>query len=341
MSNENLLPIDAVVTWVDGQDPKHMQKLNAYIAEIGGRRPVTADPTRFHNDGEITYCIVSLLKYAPWLRYIHIVTDDQTPDIFNQLKGTPWEHKVKLVDHKDIFAGYEHVLPVFNIRSIMTVLWRIPGLSERFLFLNDDFALVQPVQPENFFHEKGIVVRGQWRSMHDRRLSVRIRDWWFKYIPKTQAQKLRDRAKHRDAQKNSARLAGFTDKYFWLRHEPHPWRISTTQQFFDKNPELFERNLAQKLRTPDQFICETLVAFLEMKAGTAVIDDSLMAFKLDPPDQSEKELRTMMRQADEDPSYVFACVQSLEKANPQLRQDIIDWLNKRVGTLEGLLKGSD
>jgi hypothetical protein len=49
----------------------------------------------------------------------------------------------------------------------------------------------------------------------------------------------------------------------------------------------------------------------------------------------------MMRQADEDPSYVFACVQSLEKANPQLRQDIIDWLNKRVGTLECLLKGSD
>ncbi|RYY76547.1 MAG: capsular biosynthesis protein [Gammaproteobacteria bacterium] len=338
MLDESLMPIDAVVTWVDGQDPRHMQKLNAYVAEIGGRRPVTADPTRFHNDGEINYCITSLLKYAPWIRTIYLVTDDQTPDIFHRLKGTQWEQKVKIVDHKDIYAGYEHVLPIFNIRSIMTVLWRIPGLSERFLFLNDDFALVQPVFPENFFHKDGIVVRGQWRPVQDRRLSVRLRDWWFKYIPKTKKQKFRDRAKHRNAQIYSARLAGYTDQYFCVGHEPHPWRISTIRKFFAENPELFERNLTPKLRTPDQFICEALVAFLEMKAGTAIVDDSLVAFKLDPPDQSEKELRDIMRRADEDKSYVFACVQSLEKANPKLRQDIIEWLNRRVGSLSDFLK---
>lgn len=337
MSSENFHPIDAVVTWVDGQDPKHLKKLNAYIAELGGQRPVTADPTRFHDDGEINYCIVSLLKFAPWLRYIYIVTDDQVPDIFNQLKGTQWEEKVKLIDHKDIFSSYEHALPTFNIRSIMTVLWRIPGLSERFLFLNDDFSLIQPVRPEDFFHENGIVLRGQWRSMEDRRLIARLRKWWFKFIPKTKKQILRERAKHREAQKNSARLAGFTDRYFWLRHEPHPWRISTIKTFFDQNPELFEKNLAPKLRLPDQFICESLAAFLELKGGTAFIDESLMALKIDPPDQTEKELRNMIERADRDASCVFICVQSLEKAPPELHQHIINWLDRRIGSLDDLL----
>ncbi len=330
-------PIDAVITWVDGQDPKHLHKLNAYIAEIGGKRPVTADPTRFHNDGEIDYCVVSLLKFAPWLRYIYIVTDDQVPDIFNQLKGTPWEKKVRLIDHRIIFAGYEQVLPTFNIRSIMTVLWRIPGLAEHFLYLNDDFFLIQPVKPEDFFRDQMIVIRGQWRPMEDVRLIARLRSFWFKYVSASRQQKLLDRAKHREAQKNSARLAGFTDKYFWIRHEPHPWRKSTISNFFDQHQDLFERNLAPKLRQPNQFICEALAAYLELNSGTALIEDALMALKIDPPDQSEKELRKMIDQADRDPSCAFICVQSLEKAPPALHQHIVAWLNRRIGSLAELL----
>jgi hypothetical protein len=338
MSEENLHPIDAVITWVDGQDPKHLQKLNTYLAELGVSRPRTADPTRFHNDGEINYCILSLLKFAPWIRNIYVVTDDQVPDIVTQLKGTQWEQKVKVVDHKVIFAGYEGVLPTFNIRSIMTVLWRIPDLAERFLFFNDDIALIQPVKPEDFFHEEGIVIRGEWRSMKDKRWANRIRDAWFRYVPKTKKQKLRDRAKHTNAQINSARIAGFSDDFFWLRHEPHPWRISTIRSFFEKNPELFRRNMLPKLRDPDQFICEALVAYLELKAGTAVIDQSLMALKLDPPDQTEHDLLRMMLHADQDASCAFVCVQSLEKAHPELHQKIVSWMDKRIGTLDDLLK---
>lgn len=338
MSTKSLYPIDAVVTWVDGQDPKHLQKLNAYIAEIGGFKPRTADPTRFHNDGEINYCLISLLKFAPWLRNIYLVTDDQVPAIFKSLKGTPWENKVKLVDHKTIFSGYEEVLPTFNIRSILTVLWRIPGLSERFLFLNDDFALIRPVKPENFFHENGIVLRGEWRPMRDKRWANRIRDVWFQYIPKTKKQKLKDRAKHTNAQIHSARIAGFSDQYFWLRHEPHPWRVSTLKIFFDNNKNIFERNLRPKLRDPDQFICEALAAYLELKAGTAIIDDSLIALKIDPPDQTEAELIDMISQADRDPTCAFVCVQSLEKAQPELHQFIVEWLDRRIGTLGELIE---
>lgn len=336
MSSVSLHPIDAVITWVDGQDPKHLQKLNAYITEIGGQRPRTADPTRFHNDGEINYCVVSLLKYAPWLRTIYIVTDEQTPDIVNQVKGTPWEQKIKLVDHKEIFSGYEQVLPTFNIRSIMTVLWRIPNLAERFIFLNDDFMLIRPVTPGHFFHNDGIIVRGEWRPLADTRWKSRFRKMWYTFIPKTKKQILHEKVKHRDAQKNTARLAGFTDSYLFLNHEPHPWRKSTTSEFFKKNPNLFFSNITPKLRSNGQFITEALAAFLEIKAGTAILDNSLKTIEIDPPRQSEEFIKETIKRADVDEKYTFACVQSIEKATPEMREYVMDWLDYRVGKLSDL-----
>lgn len=338
MSSESLHPIDAVITWVDGQDPKHIQKLNHYLAQIGGHRPRTADPTRFHNDDEITYCVVSLLRYAPWLRYIYIVTDDQVPDVLRQIKNTSWAPRVKLIDHKDIFAGYEHALPTFNIRSIMTVLWRIPDLAERFIFLNDDFMLIQPVTPEQFFHDGGIVVRGEWRPLQDKRWKTRLRRLWFALVPKTQKQIIHEKVKHRDAQKNTARLAGFTEQYLFLNHEPHPWRKSTTGSFFENNPALLTSNILPKLRSNNQFITEALAAFLEVKAGTAKIDNSLKTLEIDPPKQTEFDIKEMIRRADSDQSYAFACVQSIEMAAPELRAYIKAWLDKRVGTLNDVMR---
>lgn len=335
MPSENSYPIDAVITWVDGQDPKHLQKLNAYIASIGGQRPRTADPTRFHDDGEISYCVISLLKYAPWLRHIYIVTDDQVPNIINQLKGTQWEEKVKLVDHKEIFIGHEHVLPTFNARSIITMVWRIPGLSERFLFLNDDFFLIRPVNPDNFFHDHGIVVRGEWRDLEEKRWTKKLRKFILKYIPKTKGQKLRERVKYRDAQKNSARLSGFTNKYFFLNHEPRPWRKSTTQAFFEKNPDVFLSNISHRLRSSTQFLCELLAIFLEIKAGSVIYDPLSRSVEIDPPQQTEEDIKRIIKVVDEDKDYLFVCVQSLEKADPELRKYIVEWLDRRIGPLIG------
>ncbi len=337
MSSENFHPIDAVVTWVDGQDPKHLKKLNAYIAELGGQRPVTADPTRFHDDGEINYCIVSLLKFAPWLRYIYIVTDDQVPDIFNQLKGTEWEEKVKLIDHKDIFIGYEHVLPTFNARSIVTMLWRIPGLSERFLFLNDDFSLIRPAKPEHFFHEGGIVVRGQWKKINDKLLLNALKQGWFKFFSKSRKQLLKDRAKHRNALKGAAKLAGFSDKYFLTHHEPRPLRVSTIANFYSANPQVFTDNLTPKLRDPRQFLTEALATYLEMKSGTAIVDNVIWSLKIVPPEQADQDLRARMEKAQVDENCLFVCLQSLEKAPPELHQHIINWLDRRIGSLDDLL----
>ena len=120
--------IDAVVTWVDGNSLSHQTKLAKRLHQAGIPL-IKVDNARFHSSNEITYCIRSLLKNASWLRTIYIVTDDQKPQIIDQLLGTKYEGRVKLVDHKEIFHGFEDCLPTFNSLSIETMIWRIPGLS--------------------------------------------------------------------------------------------------------------------------------------------------------------------------------------------------------------------
>jgi MFS family permease len=61
------------------------------------------------------------------------------------------------------------------------MLWRIPDLAEDFLYVNDDFAIVQPVQPTDFFRDGRVVLRGRWKpkSAHQplRRALEAVRRW--------------------------------------------------------------------------------------------------------------------------------------------------------------------
>jgi hypothetical protein len=166
--SNNQSPIDAVITWVDGADPNHKAKLDAYLSSIGNVRPRSANPARFSSVGEIEYCVVSLLRFAPWIRTIFIVTDQQQPDFMAKLVGTAYESRIKIVDHSVIFSGYEQYLPTFNSMSISSMLWRIPGIAERFLFLNDDFALIRPVESSAFFRGDKVVLHGVWRTQTDK-----------------------------------------------------------------------------------------------------------------------------------------------------------------------------
>jgi hypothetical protein len=86
--------------------------------------------------------------FAPWVRTIHVVTAGQTP---------PWldasHPRVRMVDHREILPT--EALPTFNSQAIETGLHRIPGLSEHFLYFNDDMFLGRPVAPEAFFDSAG------------------------------------------------------------------------------------------------------------------------------------------------------------------------------------------
>jgi hypothetical protein len=321
-------PIDAVITWVDGADPAHAKKLNDYLATLGGPRPRAANPIRFHHSGELDYCVTSLLRFAPWLRTVYIVTDNQVPAIICRLKGTEHEGRVVIVDHKTIFAGFERYLPTFNSSSILAVLWRIPGLAEQFIFLNDDFALIQPVTPDDFFRNGQVVLRGIWRVFAENGFRKQIQRWinrmFSRNVPEMQ------RAGYLAGQELSAKAVGFTDRYFQIPHNPHSWRVSTFKRFFEENPQLLDFSVSFRLRSAEQFIVEGLSAHLELMSNNAIIDNKLKTVQLKPADQAFIRIQRKIEAADKDVRYAFVCIQSIENAPEKIQKFIFSWLDKRI-----------
>jgi hypothetical protein len=143
-------PIDAVYTWVDGADSLWRARRDAALAEAGALREAAAGEARFTSRDELRYSLRSLTACAPWIRHVWIVTDGQVP---------PWLDEthpgVTVVDHKEIFTD-PSVLPVFNSHAIETQLHHIDGLSEHFLYLNDDFFLGRPLPASTFFDGNGL-----------------------------------------------------------------------------------------------------------------------------------------------------------------------------------------
>lgn len=332
------LPIDAVITWVDGADPKHKAKLDVYLASIGGVRPRAANPARFNSVGEIEYCVVSLLRFAPWIRTIFIVSDQQKPEFISKLAGTAYESRIKVVDHSVIFAGYEQYLPTFNSMSISSMLWRIPGIAERFLFLNDDFALIHPVVPSAFFRGDKVVLHGAWRTQTDRRIVNRISGVFKKLLGRRAKDSIDVRVRFIGVQENAARMLGYSEKVFQLEHNPHPWKLSTWQQYFAVHPDELEKNISFRLRSVQQFVPEGFSAHYEIKNGNAVIDNSVKTLQLKPADQAMLRVKSKLGLAERDTRYAFVCIQSLENASKETFSLIINWLDSKIGTFDQLLK---
>lgn len=320
------MAVDAVITWVDGGDPAHRDKLATYLQSIGGAPPPAARAARFHDAGEIDWCVASILRHAPWIDRIFVVTDAQTPPLVARIAGTPMATRVRIVDHRELFAGFERCLPTFNSRAIISLLWRIDGLSEEFIYFNDDFSLLRPVRETDFFRDGKVVVRGQWQAQSHRRLGRRI----VQALKRLRGARP-DHAGNHDAQESSARLAGFADRYYRMFHNPYPMRRSTLLAFFEEHPNLLESNVSHRLRSSAQFKAEVLAAHLEIARGEAVFDNALRTVQLKPRQQSAQRLRAKMAMADRDAGFAFACVQSLELADAGMQSEIAAWLRRHAG----------
>jgi hypothetical protein len=329
--------IDAVITWVDGADPAHAARLADYLAQSGGERPLAAHATRFADAGEIEYCLASIVRFAPWIRTVHILTDRQVPPLVARLAGTPWAGRVRVVDHREAFAGFEQHLPSFNSRAIISTLWRIPDLADAFVYFNDDFVLLRPVRPDDFFRDGKLVLRGRWEAQSQRRPWRRLVTGVRRAFGRDPAQVATARVRNLAAQEHSARLGGFADTYLRLFHNPFPMRRSTLARHFAAHPQLLEANLGPKLRAATQFKTEALAAHLEAAQGTAVTDNTLRTVQLKPAEQWLPRLRRELAQADADPRYAFAVVQSLDQAPAPARAAVLEWLDRRVGPLDAAL----
>ena len=113
--------------------------------------------SRFADNQELRYSLRSVERFAPWVRQIFIVTNGQIPSWLNL--DNP---RIKIVTHAEIFSNKSH-LPTFSSPAIESHLHKIPGLSKKFIYLNDDVMFGADVWPDDFYtHAKGQKVFLSW-----------------------------------------------------------------------------------------------------------------------------------------------------------------------------------
>ncbi|XP_068800949.1 N-acetylglucosamine-1-phosphotransferase subunits alpha/beta isoform X3 [Struthio camelus] len=113
--------------------------------------------SRFEDNEELRYSLRSIERHAPWVRHIFIVTNGQIPSWLNL--DNP---RITIVTHQEIFRNVSH-LPTFSSPAIESHIHRISGLSQKFIYLNDDVMFGKDVWPDDFYsHSKGQKVYLTW-----------------------------------------------------------------------------------------------------------------------------------------------------------------------------------
>lgn len=139
---ENKQQIDIVIPWVDGSDPEWQREFKKYRAQESGRDDNSE--IRYRDWDNLQYLFRGIEKFAPWVRKVHFITTGQKPKWLNL--DAP---KLNFVKHEDFIP--KECLPTFSVRPIELNLHRIEGLSEQFVYFNDDYFLLRPIKPERFF----------------------------------------------------------------------------------------------------------------------------------------------------------------------------------------------
>lgn len=139
-------PIDFVVTWVDGNDQAWREEKEQYWSRIhGGEVSIKGNGfERYRDWDQFMYWFRAVEMYAPWVRYVYLVTWGHVPKWLNL--NHP---KLRIIKHPD-YIDREY-LPTFQSIPIEINLHRINDLSEHFVYFNDDQLLTSPVLPVDFF----------------------------------------------------------------------------------------------------------------------------------------------------------------------------------------------
>lgn len=136
--------IDFVISWVDGNDKEWKKEREKYTVEDNNDN----SDVRYRDWDNLKYWFRGVEKFAPFVNKIYFITYGHLPEWLNI--NNP---KLVIVNHKDYIP--EKYLPTFNSHTIELNLHRIKGLSENFVYFNDDMFLNDYVEEKDFF-KKGL-----------------------------------------------------------------------------------------------------------------------------------------------------------------------------------------
>ncbi len=240
--------IDMVFSWVDGSSDEFQRerakRMQAYVVGEGDD-----SEARFRQIDELKYALRSVHMHAPWVRRIFIATDSPAPE---WLADHP---KVTIVRAEEMFAD-PSVLPTHNSHAVEAQLHRIEGLSEHFLYSNDDMFFGRPLKPDVFFSPGGITKFVE--------ATTRIG------MGETHAK----RSGHDNAARTNRRLLRERFGAITTRHLEHcaaPLRRSVMAELEAEFPEDFRRTAAARFRSAtDISVTNSLYHYYALMTGRAV-----------------------------------------------------------------------
>lgn len=232
-------PVDIVYLWVDGSDPawrakRHAAALCLDAAESQSMAPYGNVEGRFRDNGELRYSLRALERFFPGHGHVYLVTDGQTPDWLRP------SSRLTVVSHQDLLPANR--LPTFDSGNIESYIHHIPGLSERYIYLNDDVFFGAPVRLDHWFWSGGFyaawsddlaVTEGPMRPQDNSLENAsRLSNQWLSTLP-------------------ALTQAGYRHTPRTFAHSPRPMLKSLLFRLEDEAPELFERVRSGVFRTWD------------------------------------------------------------------------------------------
>jgi hypothetical protein len=298
-------PVDAVYLWVDDSDPRWRAKRDAVRQRLGmAPSPAVDDETlaahRFRDPGELRASLRSLETYAPWIRRIYLVTDEQRPEWLDVDHG-----RITVVDHREIFAD-PSVLPSYNSHAIGSQIHRIPDLADHYLLMNDDVMFSKAVSPSDFFTPQGM---------------LRIN-----FSPVLRAAVSRDRQSDLELARSNA--ADLLERDYGRRvanlfgHVPVPQRKDIALELEDRYGEEIRRTVASPFRSPDDVVVNSFLhLYTALFTGRGVQGGLKFGyFNIGRP-----EVRERMDRPETAGSYQVLCVNDVPARDGEAEADP-EWL---------------
>lgn len=136
--------IDFVITWVDGDDEEWLVKKRSFMKSTD-LSTVDARARRFRDWDNLVYLFRGISHFTPWVNHVYLVTPNQRPEWLNFDC-----ERISLINQDDLFEDKDAV-PTFNNCAIELLFHKIPGLSEQFVYFNDDMFILRETPPTDFF----------------------------------------------------------------------------------------------------------------------------------------------------------------------------------------------
>ena len=308
--------IDAVITWVDGSDPIYQSR---HKDQLEKRRDFKK---QYMQEDEIVLCASSIIKFAPFIRKVFIVTDGQSPNL-NEIRRFVATDKISIIDHKEIFEGFESFLPTFNIRSIDALLYKIKGLSEKFIYFNDDMFLIKESSASDWFENNKGVLTGNWAKTYNTQP--------LKKIANTVKNILKIRPSYNAGQSMAANIAGFDKEYFKSYHCGRPQVKSIIKRFYDNNPRLLRKQLSYKFRSINQYIPYSLCWHLLIKDAKYKVAPKQRHIEIEKiRNYSPVQIKNTLINLDKNKDLKFLNIQDLNYTSKETIEIFKNWFYSKL-----------